>query len=242
MEGQKWYQKLKLWSQPKSIFRTIPNTTFDKTILQNYFLNCFSYKIWEKKSLSVKIFVLRERLKNKQIAIPMHHIVIRLPLEPSYLPKRSNLTQNNFFTWKYNLRRNFCYGISQEIRILRLPSDDNLFRNRPRCKHGMYVTVRTICMITISIITNQIESVNNSYTILYFHNFLRHYILIGWLGIKNVVPFIRTLVSWKKEQKMQNRMVRLVILSNCDSQIFIALIHRFLLFIWNSRSLTGQTN
>ena len=55
----------------------------------------------EKKSLRVKKFVSRKRLKNKQILIPMHHFVIRLPLEPfgtRLFAKRSNLTQNNFFT------------------------------------------------------------------------------------------------------------------------------------------------
>ena len=36
----------------------------------------------QKKSLRVKTFVSRKRLKNKQILIPMHHFVIRLPLEP----------------------------------------------------------------------------------------------------------------------------------------------------------------
>ena len=35
-----------------------------------------------KKSLRVKTFALRKRLKNKQIVIPMHRFVIRLPLEP----------------------------------------------------------------------------------------------------------------------------------------------------------------
>ena len=99
-------------------------------------MNCFSYKVWEKKSLMVQTSVWRKRLKNKQIAISMHHFVIRLPLEPGYLPKRSNLMQNNPFTWKYNLHENFCNGIHQQIRILRslilrfLHSDDNLFRNR----------------------------------------------------------------------------------------------------------------
>ena len=48
----------------------------------------------------MKTFVLRKRLKNKQIANPMHHFVIRLPLESGYLPKRSNLMQNNFFYMK----------------------------------------------------------------------------------------------------------------------------------------------
>ena len=40
-----------------------------------------------KKPLRVKALALRKRLKNKQIVIPMHHFVIRLPLEPGYLPK-----------------------------------------------------------------------------------------------------------------------------------------------------------
>ena len=136
-EGQKWYQKWKLRLQPKGLFRTIPNTLFDKTILWNYFLNCFCYKVWEKKSLRVKTFLLRKRLKNKQIVIAMHHFVIKLFLEPflepGYLPKISNLMQNNFFTWKYNLYRNFYYGIHQEIWILRFYTDDNLFRNIPSC-------------------------------------------------------------------------------------------------------------
>ena len=33
-------------------------------------------------SLTVKTFVLLKRLKNKQILISMHHLVIKLPLEP----------------------------------------------------------------------------------------------------------------------------------------------------------------
>ena len=79
---QKWYQKSNSLL-PKGLSRTIPNTLFDKN-----FLNCFSYKVWEKKSLRVKTFVLLcKRLKNKQIVIPMHHFVIRLPLKPCYLPK-----------------------------------------------------------------------------------------------------------------------------------------------------------
>ena len=72
----------KVFFEPKGLFRTIPNTLFDKN-----FLNCFSYKVWEKKSLRLKTFVLCKRLKNKQIVIPMHHFVIRLPLKPRYLPK-----------------------------------------------------------------------------------------------------------------------------------------------------------
>ena len=52
-------------------------------------------------------------------------------LEPGYLQKKSNWIQNNFFTWKYNLHKNFCYGIHQEIRTLRFHSDHNLFFNRP---------------------------------------------------------------------------------------------------------------
>ena len=36
----------------------------------------------KKKSLRVKAFLLRKRLKNKQIVIAMHHFVIKLPLEP----------------------------------------------------------------------------------------------------------------------------------------------------------------
>ena len=88
------------------------------------------------KSLRVKTFVVRKRLKSKQIVIQMHHFIIRLPLEPfgtRQLSKRSNLMQNYFFTWKYNLHRNFCYGNHQQIRILRLRfhSDDNLLCNRP---------------------------------------------------------------------------------------------------------------
>ena len=70
----------KTFFEPKGLFRT--NTLFDKN-----FLNCFSYKVWEKKSLRVKTFVLCKRLKNKQIVIPMHHFIIRLPLKPCYLPK-----------------------------------------------------------------------------------------------------------------------------------------------------------
>ena len=35
-----------------------------------------------KNYLWVKTFALRKRLKNKQIVIPMHYFVIRLPLEP----------------------------------------------------------------------------------------------------------------------------------------------------------------
>ena len=76
-EGQKWYQKSKVRLQLKGLFRTIPNTLFDQNILWNYFLNCFSYKVWEKKSLKVKKFVLRKRLKNKQIVILMHHFVLK---------------------------------------------------------------------------------------------------------------------------------------------------------------------
>ena len=78
--GQKWFQKSKLHLKAKCLFRTIPNTLSDKTILQNYFLNCFSYNIWEKKFLRVKTFVLRKRLKNKQVLIPVYHLVIRLLL------------------------------------------------------------------------------------------------------------------------------------------------------------------
>ena len=103
----------------KGLFRTIPSTLFDRTIK------------YEKKSLRVKTFVLRKRLKNKQIVILMHLFVTRLPLETSCLPKRSNLMQNNLLTWKCNLHRNFCYRIHHHIRTLILHSDDNLFRNRP---------------------------------------------------------------------------------------------------------------
>ena len=35
-----------------------------------------------KNYLWVKTCALRKRLKNKQIVVPMHHFVIRLPLEP----------------------------------------------------------------------------------------------------------------------------------------------------------------
>ena len=69
----------------------------------------------------------------------MYHFVIRLLLEPGYLPKISNLMQNYFFRWKYKLHRNFWYGIHQQIRILRFHSDDNLFLNRPYCKE-LHVT------------------------------------------------------------------------------------------------------
>ena len=47
-----------------------------------FFQNCFNYKVWEKKSLRVKTFAFRKRLKNKQIVIPMHRFVTRLALEP----------------------------------------------------------------------------------------------------------------------------------------------------------------
>ena len=88
-------------------------------------------KYEKKKSLfGENISVLLKGLKNKLIVIPMHHFVIRLPLEPYYLPKRSNLMQNNFWTWKYNFHINFCLGIHQQIRILRFHSN-NLFCNRP---------------------------------------------------------------------------------------------------------------
>ena len=75
--------KIKVTVTNKRLFRTVPNALSDKTILQNYFLNCFSSKVMrEKKSLTVKTFVLLKRLKNKQILISMHHLVIKLPLEP----------------------------------------------------------------------------------------------------------------------------------------------------------------
>ena len=35
-------------------------------------------------------------MKNKQIVIKMHYLVLRLPLESGYLPRRSNMMQNNF--------------------------------------------------------------------------------------------------------------------------------------------------
>ena len=46
----------------------------------------------EYESVKVKTFVLRKILKNKQIVIPMHRFVIRLPLESDYLPKRCKTT------------------------------------------------------------------------------------------------------------------------------------------------------
>ena len=55
------------------------------------------FKSTRKKSLRMKTFFLRKRLKNKQIIIPMHHFVIRLYLKPGYFPKRSNLMQNTFY-------------------------------------------------------------------------------------------------------------------------------------------------
>ena len=93
-----------------------------------------SHEVWEKKPVRVKTFVLGKRLKNKQIVILMHHFskdCIWNHLEPGYLPKISNLMQNNFFTWKDNLYRNFCGWIHQQIRILRFHSHDNVFCNRP---------------------------------------------------------------------------------------------------------------
>ena len=73
----------KIRLQPKGLFRTIPNTLLDKTILEiKLFSDFFSYKVLGKKYLRVKTFVLCKRLKKKQIVIPMHHFVIRLPLEP----------------------------------------------------------------------------------------------------------------------------------------------------------------
>ena len=66
-----------------------------KAFLELYLMRCliklfFKIIIWivlaikheKKKSLRVKTIVLRKRLKNKQIVIPMHHFVIKLPLEP----------------------------------------------------------------------------------------------------------------------------------------------------------------
>ena len=61
-------------------------------------------KMIPKIKVTVKTFVLRKWLKNKQIVIPMHHFVKKLPLKPGYLSKRSNLMQHNFFTRKCNLQ------------------------------------------------------------------------------------------------------------------------------------------
>ena len=82
LEEQKWQQKSKLRSQPKGLFRTIPNTLFDKAFFKIIIWTVLAIKHEKKKSLRVKTIVLRKRLKSKQIVIPRHHFVIKLPLEP----------------------------------------------------------------------------------------------------------------------------------------------------------------
>ena len=63
----------------------------------------------------VQTSVGRKRLKNKQIAISMHHFVIRLPLEPGYLPKRSNLMQNNLLHENTTFMKTFATGFISKL-------------------------------------------------------------------------------------------------------------------------------
>ena len=123
--------KIKVTVTTKRPLSNLPNKLFDKTILQNYFLNCFSYKVWEKSLLGWK-HVLRKRLKKnptncRSDASFCHKTAYETT---RLLPERSNLIQNNFFTWKYNLHKNFCYGIHQQIRILRFQPISSQIQNR----------------------------------------------------------------------------------------------------------------
>ena len=71
-----------------------------------------------KKSLRVKTFVVRKRLKNKQIAILMHHFIIRLllePLESGYCQKDQIWCKITFLHENVIFIKTFAMGIINKL-------------------------------------------------------------------------------------------------------------------------------
>ena len=121
--------KIKVTVTTKRPLSNLPNKLFDKTILQNYFLNCFSYKVWEKSLLGWK-HVLRKRLKKtQQIVVPMHHFAIKLPMKPpGYCQKDQTWSKITFLHENTTFIKTFAMGFINKLEFW----DFNLFRHRSK--------------------------------------------------------------------------------------------------------------
>ena len=102
----------------------------------------------------------------------------------------------------YGLNSNFFESHSFKILTNNMNQKAGFEIILKRCDHVTYVTVRKIIMVVISMITNQ--NWVNKY-LLHYSLFLKFFrdinILNGSLGVQNVLPFIKILLSWKKRTK-----------------------------------------